>query len=239
MIAHQRKIKTKKQEENKREEYKNLDNAVCRCISREEAKKIIMEYEWLGTFGMAKYYFGLFLEKELICVVCYGALGARKGKYTNYVGELYESKGIQIVRGASTEVAPKNSSSMLISYSLKEIQKLGYKYVVAFSDPLAGEIGTVYQASNWYYTGRSVDSKGKDRKHYNMIIDGKKYHLRTVVSVFGTSKKETLLKNHTVEYEFLEPKGRYFFLLGNKKEKRYMLDYLTKFIQKYPKRINY
>ena len=38
----------------------------------------------------------------------------------------------------------------------------GYKYVIAFSDPEAGEIGTLYQATNWYYLGLGTT------KHYDI-----------------------------------------------------------------------
>lgn len=237
--AHQKIIKDKKITENCSTPFSDdsIKRAICKDISREEAKSVIMEYEWLGDFGISRYYYGMYIDQVLVCVVCFGQTGARKDKYINYVGEDYANKGIQIVRGASTEIAPKHASSKLIGYALKQIDALGYKYVVAFSDPMANEIGTVYQATNWYYTGASTDNKGKERKHYNMIIDGTKYHLRTVVSVFGTSKKSELInRGYSIEYEHLLPKGRYFYLLGSKTDKKNMLKYLTKFMKPYPKR---
>lgn len=239
MKAHQRLIKESKLSLSNTSPFRDeaIKRALCVPICRELARRVIMEYEWLGNFGMAMLYYGLYIDDVLVCVVCCGATGARKNKYTAFVGDKYANLGIQIVRGASTHLAPKHASSKLIGYVLRELSKKGFKYAVAFSDPLAGEIGTVYQASNWYYTGLSTDSKGKDRAHYNMIIDGRRYHLRTVVSVFGTSKRDVLInRGHTIEYEYLQAKGRYFYLLGSKNEKKDMLTHLEKYLKPYPKR---
>jgi hypothetical protein len=237
--AHQRIIKEEKLRTSNIEPFDDIKikDAVCKDISRKEAEKIIMEYEWLGDMGISRYFYGMYIDDILVNVVCCGQTGARKDKYTAYVGSQFANKGVQIVRGASSELAPKHSSSKLISFVLKQMKVAGYKFAIAFSDPEGGEIGTVYQATNWYFTGNSTDSKGKDRAHYDMVINGKRYHLRSVVARFGTSKKSVLLeRGYTVEYIYLPSKGRYFYLLGRTWENEEMLKYLNRFIKPYPKR---
>jgi hypothetical protein len=65
----------------------------------------------------------------------------------------YADRLLQLQRGACVHWAHHHAASRLIAYSLAEEEKRGTRIVVAFSDPAAGEIGTVYQATNWLYCG--------------------------------------------------------------------------------------
>src|SRR5690606_7787460 len=85
------------------------------------------------------------------------------------VGEKYAPLGVQLTRGACAWWAHPHSGSKLISFGLREMASKGYKYAVAFSDPEAGEIGTLYQATNWFYLGFST-TKHWDVWHVNGSI---------------------------------------------------------------------
>ena len=113
-----------------------------------------------------------------------------------------------------------------------------FKYSIAFSDPMAGEIGTVYQATNWHYLGfgktihydiyyKSGQLYMNDRDFY------KKYRF------CGKNKTENWLEGKPDLYlKKREPKGRYIKLLGNKKENKEMMQYLKDKILSYPKRVD-
>ena len=58
-----------------------------------------------------------------------------------------------LVRGACVHWAHPHSASYLINRSCKLLAKEGKNIFIAYSDVDAGEIGTVYQASNWFYCG--------------------------------------------------------------------------------------
>lgn len=121
-------------------------------IGFREAKAFILEYEWLGTMPSGFHIaYGILWNGELGALVVFGAPNPKQiarsvlsGKFVDDVGQLH--------RGASAFWAHEHTSSFLISKSLKELKKR-YKAVVAFSDPMAGEIGTVYQATNWLFCG--------------------------------------------------------------------------------------
>jgi hypothetical protein len=54
------------------------------------------------------------------------------------------------------------------------------KFVLAYSDPAAGHVGTIYQATNWLYTGLSSATPLYD------IGDGIKHHSRTLAHKLGS-----------------------------------------------------
>lgn len=59
------------------------------------------------------------------------------------------------------------------------------KFLISYADPTEGHIGTIYQATNWLYTGLSQGTPLYD------IGNGRLYHSRTLSQIFGT---------HSVKY---------------------------------------
>lgn len=61
-----------------------------------------------------------------------------------------------VSRGASISWAPKNLGSWLLSRACKwMVQNTEFRAFEAYSDPLAKELGTIYQALNWIYLGQT------------------------------------------------------------------------------------
>jgi hypothetical protein len=54
------------------------------------------------------------------------------------------------------------------------------KFVLAYSDPAAGHLGTIYQATNWLYTGLSSATPLYD------IGDGIMHHSRSLAHQLGS-----------------------------------------------------
>ena len=247
--AHQRIIRERKSKETIEDLFgnywnninKNIENAVVKEISTNEAKRIILEYEWLGTMGTTQKHFGIFFDGHLGGVVCYGyfqAMNTNSGghPYAPYVGTEYAKQGIQLSRGACVHWCHPHTGSKLIGKTLKLMKEEGYKYVIAFSDPEAGEIGTLYQATNWHYLGfgntKHHDIYYKDGKIFLNDRDYyKKYKTRSKKSM-----EEFVANNEDLEIRLRKPKGRYIYLLGDKKEKKQMMQVLKTKIKPYPKR---
>ena len=201
-------------------------------LSWKEARDFIVIYEWLGNMGTSKYCFGLFLSGNLASVVCYGPLIA-PSRYSNILGKDFSKTTLQLCRGASTFWAPKWAPSKLVSHSLKMLrQTIKVNAVVAYADPEAGEIGTIYQACNAYYFGKTSPGRGK-----RYIINGHSYDPRKVVKKFGSRAHKHLL-NIDPHYKTapIQPKHRYIFVVGNKKERKEILERIKPFAEEYPKR---
>jgi len=219
----------------------NLDpsNAIVKQISIKEAKKIILKYEWLGCMpAIVKYCYGLFFDNNLAGVVVYGTEYAENiGVWDKYG---FSGKIILLSRGACVHWAPPFAGSMLIRASIKLLPPL-YEVITATVDPLAGEIGTIYQACGFYYVGsmRENNPKCKGKERFGVIIDGKLYGSRAIRQKIGCQKKEEILK-HWPKAQFVKQrnKSRYFAFKGSKKAQKQHLQAIQHLIKIYPKREN-
>jgi hypothetical protein len=215
MKAYQRKIRDKEAQRDPRPVV-GLENATVVEISYEKAKELILKYEWLGSMGTTERSFGLILDGELAGVVCFGkTAGTDTAK--SVCGEEWARYVVTLCRGACVHWAHPHSASFLISAACRRMASsarttksgrvvLPAYIFVAYSDVDAGEVGTVYQASNWAYCGktsgttmyRDVTGKLRDSKLIHsatrsrkgrstrpdetgrrfFIRDGKKYYAR-------------------------------------------------------------
>jgi hypothetical protein len=246
-MAHQRKIREAKKETDNSFLFgvpkADIKQAELKEISYDDAKSIILDYEWLGTMGTTQYHYGIFYEGTLSGVVCFGYFQAMLnenktktgGGYSYYVGDKYWDKGIQLTRGACAWWCHEHSGSKLIAYGLREIAKRGFKFVVAFSDGEAGEIGTLYQATNWNYIGSS------GRTHWDvyhksggLYLNDRDFHKRNGFSGKKELDSWAIGKPYLIKPRYA--KGRYIKLIGTKRENKEMMAVLKDKVKPYPKR---
>lgn len=148
-------------------------NARVEPLTYAAAKPLILEYEWLGTMpSQLTQAFGLYFDGTLSAVECF--TDTRPAGHYTVAGQ----QAICLARGASAYWCPPWASSFLIAQCLRRLDAEKYAYCVAYSDTEAGEIGTVYQASNWVCLGpvsrgnkywRSPDGKRHDHERPRSI----------------------------------------------------------------------
>ena len=116
-----------------------------------------------------------------------------------------------------------------------------YKVITATVDDLAGEVGTIYQACNFYYVGSMRDSNPKlnskkgDRDGW--LITNKLYGSRALRQKFNTTKIEILKKYYPdIKKVKQNSKGRYFYFRGTKREKLNLFKAIEHIVKPYPKR---
>jgi len=160
--AWQREIRDREEREDPRPII-GLDQAIVEEITFGQAKSIILKYEWLGNMGTTEKAYGLFLKGELAGVCCFGkTAGSNTGK--SVCGAEWAKHVVTLCRGACAHWAHPHAASFLINAACKMMSR-NYRKVdgrdtplahifIAYSDIDAGEIGTVYQASNWFYCGK-------------------------------------------------------------------------------------
>jgi len=166
--AWQRQIRDKMAKKEPRE-IATLDGAEVREITYAEAASVILKYEWLGNMGTTGKAYGLFIKEELAGVVCFGRTNGTN-VVSSVAGEKWKDNVIILCRGACVHWAPPHAASFLINKACNSMaQPEGWidsegntrppaNIVVAYSDSDAGEIGTVYQASNWLYCLQTATS---------------------------------------------------------------------------------
>lgn len=111
-----------------------------------EHKEFIKRYEWLGTIGYAiKYVFTARYNGILGGVV----MMANPNAYS------FDKKLEALIqRGACSSWTPKNLGSKLVMFACRwMVQNTTKRIFTAYSDPLANEYGTIYQACNFEYMG--------------------------------------------------------------------------------------
>jgi hypothetical protein len=147
---------------------------VCQ-VSRDVARAMIKRFEWLGTTGRARWFFGLRApDGELLGVVGFG-MGAHDA---SRCGALILERGVTLLH------APPNAATHLIGRALRALRKLGWQRFKAYSDPAAGETGAIYRAAGFRPCAPSKHGTWPWR--YAMIIDGKKLSDRSIRRLFGT-----------------------------------------------------
>lgn len=241
MKAHQKVIRESKEGSCSPVEKPDIKTAVVKEITREQAKTIIEEYEWLGKLAAVNwFYYGIFFEGHLGGVVVYGQEYIENLGIWDKYG--YTGKIILLNRGACVHWAHPHSASKLIRQSMKMLPEK-YKVVTATVDDLAGEIGTIYQACGFDYIGSmrdnnpNVKSRKGDRSAW--VIDGKIWTARNLRQRYGTTKMDVIRSFHPDVIKIKQnSKHRYFAFRGSKKEKRELRESIKEFIKPYPKRVD-
>lgn len=125
---------------------KNKEN--CRRVT-----DFIHTYEWLGKMPVwVTHRFIAEYKDNLGGVV----VMATPNAFSKMLGENTKDVEKLIARGASAGWTPKNMASWQIMQSIRYMVKnTQFKLFIAYSDPLAKELGTVYQACNFYYLGQN------------------------------------------------------------------------------------
>jgi hypothetical protein len=230
--------------EKKRSLAAGLNNASVKEIDFDTAQRIIKTYEWLGNMGTTEYCFGLYFGPYLAGVECFGRT-AGTNVAASVCGPEYANRVITLARGACVDWAHPHSASFLIRRACNLMVEKGYNIFIAYSDEEAGEMGTVYQASNWLYcgmTGRSEKFRTPDGK----VRDARLVHAYTrdrrgmVDHEYRTKCSRDEMRKQMIadgcEFFKGQPKHRYVGVYGDMRIKRAVLKALRWPIESYPKR---
>ena len=225
----------------KRKLARSFDNASMKEVDRATAKPVILKYEWLRTMGATDHQFGLYFGEYLAGVICFGRTAGTKTA-GSVCGPKFAHTVKILNRGACVHWAHPHSASFSIRRACHLMSEKGFHVFVAYSDTEAGEIGTVYQASNWLYCG-PTNSTEQFRTPDGKVRDARQVHCLTRDRTGGTMRykrtraeqKEMLLKQGC---EFFDgtAKHRYIGLYGDRRIKRTLRRALRLEVLPYPKR---
>jgi len=184
-----------------------------------EVKKIhnSLTYEWLLKKHYAKrkcsisYAFGLYRNNELEGICTFGS-PASHSLCIGVCGKDNKDKVLELNRLCINSNNHKNSASFLVG---KALRMLNERIIVSYADTSMGHKGYIYQATNWLYTGATIERTDIDNgnghsRHYNKNIDYSKRKHRS-------------------------SKHRYIYFCGNKRFKKQMIKELNYEVQPYPK----
>jgi len=172
------------------------------------AAKILLEREhYLHSLpGGTKLAFGVFMGQRLM-----GALTLGAGPSLGY--HLVEGARIEdcltLTRLWLSDELPPNSESRILGVAIRALRRhTSVKFLLAYSDPAMGHVGTIYQAAGWLYTGLSSATSLYD------IGDGKARHSRSVAQILGSHSIKHFAR-YGLEIKLVpqERKHRYVYFL--------------------------
>jgi hypothetical protein len=142
-------------------------------------------------------------NNEWCGAICYG-VGATNNIASPY--GLKQGQVIELLRMALNGKQESTTKALAISIKLVAKKNPNVKLLVSYADSEQGHFGTIYQATNWFYTGYSVDT--------NLIVNGKREHRRTLGSRLGTCSKEKIESmGFDVKVLKTKPKWKYVYAL--------------------------
>lgn len=129
---------------------------------RQELKKFIERHEWLGNLSQyTTHWFACYHGDIIAGVILFNMPNA----FSKLLGDDTKELERLISRGACISWSPKNLASSFMMWCIKwMVDNTQYRLFTAYSDPTAKELGTIYQACNFYYLGQK---SGTTRRYIN------------------------------------------------------------------------
>lgn len=124
-----------------------------------ECRSFIERHEWLGTMSLHPTHIFTARYKGILCGIIVMEMPVA---FTKLLGD--DSRKVEklISRGACISWSPVNLASRLLMYSVKwMVANTRFRLFMAYSDTEAKELGTIYQACNFTYIGKSAGTSKK------------------------------------------------------------------------------
>jgi len=143
-------------------------------IDAKSARELVKKYHYSGkVVPNSKLHLGVFdkANDELVGALQYGTPMNAKSTPQKLVKDSNQHEMLELNRMAMTDDSPKMSESQAIGLSIKYIKRFlpQIKWLLSFSDGKEGNVGTIYQATNWMYVGYRISDSFYD-------LDGQSMH---------------------------------------------------------------
>lgn len=184
-----------------------------RLAELEEVSAFVKDNHYSGNHPLVDYCFGAYYGDALMGVCMFGHVGGNPKVACVLKGYDDPLQYRELSRLVFYDDVPKNSESKFVSWCIRWLKSnTNLLALISFADPVHGHRGTIYQASNWIYTG--LQKQDRDR----MFVDGIEHHPKRLYNLYGTSsvpalKKILAAKNKILTAAPREPKHRYVYVL--------------------------
>ena len=168
---------------------------------KEEQQNIvdfIKRHEWLGNLSQyTTHWFGCYHKDILAGAILFNMPNA----FSKSLGEDTSQLERLISRGACISWSPKNLASAFVMWCIKYmVENTQYRLFTAYSDPAAKELGTIYQACNFYYLGQSFGGKAKYVNPYTgQLVSDRFFRQRTAYKKYANELGIEWKKEYTTK----------------------------------------
>jgi hypothetical protein len=228
--------------------YCDTSKLVVRQINKNVAKDIIVNNHYSGIWTKVSHAIGLFyvsndehkffggVNEKLIGVACYGdPIGRNSG--ASICETLDRTEVLELTRLFVFDGYGSNIESWFVGKTFQWLRDNvpSIKALISYSDPKAGHLGTVYQATNWIYQGNKI--RWSDSWLFQLTEGGEWQHGRTIFPYYGTNDPAKIREQISLPIWIRkEPrKHRYVYILSNGRERKNLLKGLKYPQLPYPK----
>jgi hypothetical protein len=205
----------------------DLSKIVIREIPPKLANKVICDNHYSGTVAKGvQFHLGIFYDEKMYGVAQFG-YGIKPKETCKWVSDTLSHEYLELNRLWISDELGMNSESKSIKLALKYIKtkKPELKWIISFADGMMGKAGTIYQATNFVYTGFRKDGGIWFTK------DGYRLHNISLWHKYGTQNRDTIEKVYgTPLYKVYGGQYRYFYFYDKKLIKNLIVPVLS-----YPK----
>jgi hypothetical protein len=200
-----------------------LEEFDIRRITYREAMDVIVREHYLHRKCASSHAFGLFLGDKIKGVICYGTPSSSPLRKA-LAGPENELNVVELMRLWVCDSVPKNGESFLIGNTLKHA---GKEIVVSYAEVSMGHVGTVYQATNWLYTGLSA-------RRRQFKIEGVTTHCQRLADMHSAAELREI-HGEKFAYEWRPPKHRYVWINAKGRRRQELISKIKYPLQPYPK----
>ena len=207
------------------------DTYTVRKIMSFECREWFLKKHYAKRLPSTSYAYGLYKD-NLIGICSYGRPVAHTLVKSAFTGK-FQDTFLELNRLVVDEGLKKNVLSFFVSQTLKKLPSPNV--IVSYADTSQNHHGYIYQATNWIYTGLSAKRfdykvKGLEHLHSASLMD----HAGRGVTKDKVLKLKKMYGDRL--YTLDRPrKHRYFYVLGNKKQRKEMIRNLAYKVEPYPK----
>ena len=177
--------------------------------SNKAIKYACMNFHYAKSVPVNVFGYSVFNNKNEWCgVVLYGS-GANNNSATNY--NLSQGQVFELVRVALNGKQESTGKSLSISIKLIKKDLPLCRLIVSYADKDQNHFGIIYQATNWFYVGTSM----QDTTDASWIVKGKRYHGRIISDwvklkggLKGLSRKQFLQKYYDLNAKEYVTRGK-------------------------------
>ena len=151
---------------------------------QQKLKQFIERHEWLGNLSQYTTHWFACYHKDIISGVI---LFNMPNAFSKTLGENTKELERLISRGACISWSPKNLASSFLMWCIKwMVDNTQYRLFTAYSDPTAKELGTIYQACNFYYMGQTAGTTTRYINPYTgKVVSDRYFRQKTAYKKFA------------------------------------------------------
>lgn len=200
-------------------------------VAPQEVHGLMLNYHYLHRVVRCTFAYAMYYDDNIVGMVTYSKV--RKSVYKSISDNATINNTLELsrlyIKDEVSQTVP-NITSQFVSWSLRQLRKLGNWYIISFADSGMHHVGAIYQATNFLYCGTTrkgifcyngPHKKGGQWKagvHYRFfIIRSKKY--RYVKFVGSKSFKKGARKELRLKVQSYPKADKVHYSIGDTEER--------------------